>query len=58
MLVLLMGGIYEVHLDMTSCGMIYIPSFIKIGTGLKEILKFCLGNFRGCVVGSRDGMDL
>jgi hypothetical protein len=33
-LVLLMGGIYEVCLEMASCGIIYISSFMKIGSGI------------------------
>jgi hypothetical protein len=32
MLVLLIEGIYEVASEMASCGMICIPSFMKIGT--------------------------
>jgi hypothetical protein len=43
---------------MTSYGMIYIQSFIKIGTGVQAILRFCLINFRGCNAGITDGRDL
>jgi hypothetical protein len=41
--------------EMTSCGMIYILSFMKIGTGVEAILRFCLRNFRGCDVDNTDG---
>jgi hypothetical protein len=27
-------------IDMASCGMIYLPSFMKIGTGVQAILRF------------------
>jgi hypothetical protein len=33
-LVLLMGGICEVGLEIASCSMIYISSFMKIGKGV------------------------
>jgi hypothetical protein len=29
---------------------IYLPSFMKIGAGVQEILRFCLSNFRACNV--------
>jgi hypothetical protein len=38
-------------IEMASCGMIYTPSFMKIGTGVQAILRFCLSNLRGCEVG-------
>jgi hypothetical protein len=40
-LVLLMGVIYEVHVEMASDGMIYeyIPSLMKIGLGIQVILR-------------------
>jgi hypothetical protein len=44
--------------EMASCGMIYIPSFRKIGTGIQAILRFCLRNLRSCNVGISDGKDL
>jgi hypothetical protein len=50
MLVLLIKGIYGVAVEMASCGMIYVPSFMKIGTGVQVILRCCLRNFRGCNV--------
>jgi hypothetical protein len=38
--------------------MIYIPSFMKTGEGVQAILRFCLGNSRGCNVGVTDGKYL
>jgi hypothetical protein len=43
--------------EMASCGMIYLPSFMKIGTGVQAILRFCLRNLKGCDVGITDGRD-
>jgi hypothetical protein len=54
-LVLLMVVIYKFWLEMASCGMIYIQSVMKIGTGVPAILSFCLRNFGGCKVGNTDG---
>jgi uncharacterized protein YraI len=45
-------------IEMHSCGTIYIPSFMKIGTGVQAILMFCLRNLRGCNVGVTGGRDL
>jgi hypothetical protein len=42
-------------IEMASCGMIYIPSFVKIGTSIQAILRFCLRDLRGCNVGTTDG---
>jgi uncharacterized protein YraI len=44
---------YAVGMD--SCGMIYVPSFVKIDTGVQAILRFCFRNFGGCNVGINDG---
>jgi hypothetical protein len=44
--------------EMASCGIICIPSFMKIGTGVQAILKFSLRNLRGCNVGITDVRDL
>jgi uncharacterized protein YraI len=44
--------------EMASCDMIYLPSFIEIGTGVQAILRFCLSNFDGCNVGITDRRDL
>jgi hypothetical protein len=38
--------------------MIYIPSFMKIGTGIKALLRVCLRILRGCNVGITDGKNL
>jgi hypothetical protein len=43
---------------MPSCGMISLPSFMKIGTGDQAMLKFCLSNLKGCIVGITDGKEL
>jgi hypothetical protein len=45
-------------IEMGSDGMIYIQCFVKIGTGVQEILRFCLSNLNGCNVGITDGRDL
>jgi hypothetical protein len=42
---------------MASYGMIYIPSFMKTGTGVQIILRFCLRNFTGCDVSITDVSD-
>jgi hypothetical protein len=44
--------------EVASCGMIYVPNFMKIGTGTEAILRFCLGNLTGCNVGISDVRDL
>jgi hypothetical protein len=43
---------------MASGGRIYIPSLMKIGTGIQEILRFDLTNLGNCNVGITDGRDL
>jgi hypothetical protein len=43
---------------MDSYGMIYIPSFLKVGTDVQAILRFCLRKLRGCNVGISDERDL
>jgi hypothetical protein len=48
------GGIYSIAVELASCGMIYLPSFMKIGIGIQSILRFCLRNFKGCSVGITD----
>jgi hypothetical protein len=45
-------------IGMASCGMIYTPSFVKTGTTVQAILRFCLRNLRRCNVGITDGRDL
>jgi hypothetical protein len=44
--------------EMDSGGMIYIPSFMKIDTGVEGILGFCLRNLKGQNAGVTDGRDL
>jgi hypothetical protein len=44
--------------EMPSCGMIYIPSFMKTDAGVQAILGVCLRNLRGCNVGVIDGRNL
>jgi hypothetical protein len=34
-----MGGIYEASLEMASCGMIYIPNLIKIGSSIQKVVR-------------------
>jgi hypothetical protein len=36
----------------------YVPSFMKIGTGVEAILRFCFRNLRGCNDGIPGGRDL
>jgi hypothetical protein len=43
-------------IEMASCSMIYLPSFMKICIGVQAILRFCLRNLRGCD-GITDGRD-
>jgi hypothetical protein len=44
--------------EMASCGMIYIPSCMKIGTGVQVILRVCFRNLRGYNVDVTDERDL
>jgi hypothetical protein len=43
--------------EMASCGMVHVPRFMKIDTGVQGILRVCLGNLRSCT-GITDGRDL
>jgi hypothetical protein len=43
---------------MGSGGMIKIHSFMKIGTGVQAIFRFCLSNLKGCNAGIIDVEDL
>jgi hypothetical protein len=45
-------------IKMASYGIIYLTHFMKIGTGVQVILRFCLRNLRGHNVGMTDMMDL
>jgi hypothetical protein len=40
--------------EMASCG---LQSFLKFGTGVQAILRFCLGNLTGCNIGITDGRN-
>jgi hypothetical protein len=40
--------------EIPSCGMIYMPSSLKIGIGVQAILRYFLRNLRGCNVGITD----
>jgi hypothetical protein len=44
--------------EMVLCGMIYMPIFMKIGTGVQAILRFCLRNLRSCNIVITDGRAL
>jgi hypothetical protein len=44
--------------EVVSCGMLYIPSFMKIDLDIQAILSFWLCSLRGCNVGISDGSDL
>jgi hypothetical protein len=39
---------------MPLCGMIFVPSFMKIGAGVQAVLKFCFRKLSGCNVGIAD----
>jgi hypothetical protein len=41
--------------EVSLCGMIYIPSFMTIVTSVERILKFGCNNLKGCNVGITDG---
>jgi hypothetical protein len=43
---------------MGSGGKIYIPNFVKIGTGIQAILRFYLRNMKYCKVSVTDRKDL
>jgi hypothetical protein len=44
--------------EMVSYGVIYVKSFMKIGTGVKAILRFRLRNLRKCNIGVTDEWHL
>jgi hypothetical protein len=44
--------------EISSCGMIFLPSTMKIDTGVLAISRFCLNNLNICNVGIADGRDL
>jgi hypothetical protein len=41
--------------EMASCGMTHLPSFMKIGTWIQAILRCSVRNLRGCDVGITNG---
>jgi hypothetical protein len=45
-------------LEMASCGIIYLTSFMKTTTGVQAILRFCVRNCKGCNFGITDGRNL
>jgi hypothetical protein len=50
-------GFMKYAIKMASCGILYIPSSLKIGTGVQAILRLCLRNLRGCNVDITNGRD-
>jgi hypothetical protein len=48
----------EYGIEMVSRGMIHIPSFMSVDAGIPALLRFSLGNLRGCNVGNTDGRYL
>jgi hypothetical protein len=44
--------------EMASCGMINLRSFMKIGTGIQAILRFYFRNLKDCNVGITAGRCL
>jgi hypothetical protein len=49
-----MGGFMMHTVEMALCGMIYIPSFMKIGIGVQAILRFRLSSLNGRNIGIKD----
>jgi hypothetical protein len=45
-------------IEIPSYGLIILPSFLKIVTVFRAILKFCLSKFECCNVGITDGNEL
>jgi hypothetical protein len=44
--------------EMASCGMTYIPGFMKIRAGIQAIFGFCFNNLRVCIAGITERRDL
>jgi hypothetical protein len=44
--------------EMASCGIIYLPSFMKLGASVHAILRFGFRNLTSCNVGITDGRNL
>jgi hypothetical protein len=53
-----MGKTYDPRLEVTSDGMTYATSLIKIGSGIQAILSVYLSNLRGSNSGITDGRNL
>jgi hypothetical protein len=53
-----MKGCSAYAIDMVSCGNVYIPSFMSIGTSVQAILIFGLINLNGCNVGIAEGKEI
>jgi hypothetical protein len=58
MLVLLIKSAMENTIEMASYGVMYLQSFMNIGTGVQAVWRFCLRNLRGCNIGITDGKHL
>jgi hypothetical protein len=52
MLVLLVGEVMMYAVEMASCGMMTLPSFMKISRDFRAILRFALSNLNCCNVGT------
>jgi hypothetical protein len=44
--------------EMASCDMTYIASFMKTGTGVQALFRFCTGNLKGCNIDITEGRNL
>jgi hypothetical protein len=44
--------------EMASCGMMHVRSFMKICASIQVILRCCRRNLRGCNAGITDGRNL
>jgi hypothetical protein len=53
-----MGEVTIYAFEMTSCGMIPLPSFMKISRDVQAILRFGFSNLNGCNVGITNGNEL
>jgi uncharacterized protein YraI len=57
-LVLVKGRFTKYSVEIASGGMVYIPSFMTIGSGVQVIFRYCLHDLTGCSVGISEGWDL
>jgi hypothetical protein len=57
-MLVLLNGFMKCAVELGSGGVIYLPSFMKIGKGIQTILWFGLSNLKGCIIGTTDGRDL